>query len=178
MKILNIVCTAKIKKFNSIDYKVLTKSYMDKKSRNFFSTSHTLKSYDPCYTLLLYKTGNIVITGIRSMKSAKKSADDIRKRLKKNGLMSKVVMSSLKIRNITAKHTLKGPINYTKLASFSKDILYEPGFFSAAIHNIDGDKKHALIYHTGNVIITGAKTFLDVNSYKNCVENIIKASHQ
>lgn len=131
--------------------------YNAKESRSKFY--HIIfKMKKPAVTVLLYKNGKFIMTGIRTYCDIDNSLNQFYKLLLKNGIF--FVARAWKLVNITITGKEKQPISLIK---FKRDNIttvdYEPEIFPACVYTFTDTKTKALIFKSGKYIITGIKDF-------------------
>lgn len=81
------------------------------------------------------------------------------------------VKKEIKIQNIVATTSLEQPIPLVKLAEALPNTEYNPEQFPGLVMRIKEPKTSALIFSSGRIVCTGAKSMKKVNE---AIENIIK----
>lgn len=116
---------------------------------------------DPKTTALVFASGKMVCTGAKSEDNATLAARKFAKIIQK--LDNPVVFKDFKIQNIVGSCDVKFPIRLEGLsythASFSS---YEPELFPGLIYRMKVPKVVLLIFVSGKVVLTGAKTREDI----------------
>ena len=83
--------------------------------------------------------------------------------------------SNYKIQNIVATTSLGKPVSLTKLARTQSNTEYNPEQFPGLVMRIKEPKTSALIFSSGKVVCTGAKSMLKVkDSIRAIIKNIEK----
>ena len=117
----------------------------------------------PKSAVLIFRSGKLVCTGTRSMDEVNEVIMGIIKKIKKlkTGIVEKPV---IQIQNIVASADLGSELDLTKIAiTFGLEkIEYEPEQFPGLVYRLDDPKTVILIFRSGNMIITGAKSQKDV----------------
>eukprot|EP00038_Savillea_parva_P017794 m.21569 g.21569 ORF g.21569 m.21569 type:complete len:269 (+) comp3906_c0_seq1:207-1013(+) len=113
---------------------------------------------DPRTTTLIFASGKLVCTGAKSEKDAERATKKCRKIIEKLGFKG-VKAKDFKIQNMVGSCDVKFPIRLEGLhynqQPFSK---YEPEMFAGLMYRMIDPKVVLLIFVSGKVIITGAKT--------------------
>ena len=104
----------------------------------------------------------MVCTGSKSAKLAKRAVKNVVKELKKAGFIINKVPDVI-IQNMVATAHLGSNADLEAAADILDDIMYEPEQFPGAVYRMDDPKVVILIFTTGNIVITGAKTEEQVN---------------
>lgn len=116
----------------------------------------------PKTTTLLFKSGKTVCTGAKSTKSAKNAIALVINQLMDNGIVI-IERPNVEIENIVAMADLDGSIDLENVAERLFKTLYEPEQFPALIYRMTEPKAVMLVFASGKVICTGAKSEVDVH---------------
>mmetsp|Transcript_28267 Transcript_28267/g.74153 ORF Transcript_28267/g.74153 Transcript_28267/m.74153 type:complete len:256 (+) Transcript_28267:249-1016(+) len=112
---------------------------------------------EPRTTALIFASGKMVCTGAKSEEASRTAARKYARIIQKLGF--KVTFKDFKIQNMVGSCDVKFPIRLEGLhynqQPFSK---YEPEMFSGLMYRLVEPKVVLLIFVSGKVIITGAKT--------------------
>lgn len=123
-----------------------------------------MKFKKPYVTVLLYKNGKFIITGIKSYAQIDSAVEKFYILLLKQGIF--FVARAWKLVNITITGCER---IFISLINFKKDnpktVDYDPEIFPACVYNFDSTKTKALIFKSGKYIITGIKSFNDIKIY-------------
>lgn len=118
---------------------------------------------DPKTTALIFSSGKMVITGAKSEEKSETAAKMYAKMIKKVGFPG-VKLQDFKIQNIVGSCDVKFPISLESLntehSSFST---YEPELFPGLIYRMLDPKVVLLIFASGKIVLTGAKTRDDIH---------------
>lgn len=116
---------------------------------------------DPKTTAMLFASGKMMCTGARSEDDSKIAARKFAYMVKKLGFAARFV--DFKVHNIVASTDVRFAIRLESLASehamFSS---YEPELFSGLVYRMLQPKVVLLVFVSGKVVLTGAKTRDDV----------------
>jgi len=106
---------------------------------------------------LIFNTGKMVCTGAKSAKESKRAVHKIVKYLKEAGIeiTGKPVIT---VQNIVASGNLHVALNLEKASLTLENSLYEPEQFPGLIHRMREPKTVILLFGSGKIVITGAKT--------------------
>ncbi|MFB0523113.1 MAG: TATA-box-binding protein, partial [Candidatus Bathyarchaeia archaeon] len=107
-------------------------------------------------------TGKMVCTGAKSEREAKTAVFKIVRELKKSGLVIRQ-KPEIEIVNIVASANLWGMIDLENTAYKLGQTMYEPEQFPGLIHRMDDPKAVILIFRSGKLVCTGAKTEEEVH---------------
>jgi len=115
----------------------------------------------PKTATLIFSTGKMVCTGAKSERDAKKAVFNVIRELKRSGIVI-IGKPELRIVNIVASASLGGMIDLEKAAFTLGRTMYEPEQFPGLIYRMDDPKVVILIFTSGKLVCTGAKTEEDV----------------
>jgi transcription initiation factor TFIID TATA-box-binding protein len=120
---------------------------------------YRLKS--PKTSSLLFSTGKMVCTGAKSERSAKTAIKRIANELRTHGIVI-IRNPEVRIENIVATADLNGTLDLEVVAERLTKTIYEPEQFPGLIYRMDEPKTVILIFTSGKLVITGAKTEIEV----------------
>lgn len=153
LRIVNYVCTIELgcrlnlhdicQRANNVEYNPKRFSALIMKKRN------------PSFTCLIFVTGKVVITGVKSARESTIASRKVCKVFQKLGYNVKV--SGVKPQNIVGTFNVGKKIDLTKfqIANYHKSI-YEPELFPGLTYRSRGCT--FLLFMSGKVVITGAKS--------------------
>lgn len=155
VKIENIVATVSVDQTIDLDYldKVLPNVEYD--PDQFPGLVFRLES--PKVTALIFRSGRMVVTG------AKSTADLIKavKRIVRTLLKYDIPITSkprIQIQNIVASANLGSEIMLEKVAFLLENTMYEPEQFPGLIYRMTDPHVVLLVFSSGKMVITGAKS--------------------
>lgn len=120
-----------------------------------------MKIRDPKATALIFNSGKMVCTGTKSVIQSKTAAKKFAKIIEKVGFPVK--FKEFKIQNIVASCAMGFPIRLEGLQIAHKNFShYEPEIFPGLVYRMIEPKVVLLIFVTGKVVFTGAKTIDDI----------------
>lgn len=136
-----------------------------------------LKISDPKSTSLIFST-KMLITGTKSIEQAKKAAEKFADILRRRGNYD-VQLANFQLKNIVGSYDMQMKINLYKLTTALHPLSsYEPELFPGVTIRLKHPKITVVVFNSGKLFITGAKTFEDLNSALNIVfPELIQASH-
>jgi len=138
-----------------------------------------LKMDEPRVSLLLFKNGNIIISGASSekdIKTAIKKASKIISEVQKNVTIKDRV--SYKIVNLVATSNLNKQIDLFNAAVTLDNIEYEPEQFPGAIVRIFNPKLTMLLFKNGKLICAGAKSEEDIVKGLNKLKKVLSGTKE
>lgn len=129
---------------------------------------------EPKLAMLIFRTGKVICSGARSRKNINDAVDQLLKTLKKAGQGVKK-KPKVEIQNIVASSSLDFKVNLDVLATECENTEYEPEQFPGLVFRLDEPKTVMLVFRSGRIIITGAKTPKDVENAAKRTKTIIKS---
>nr|Q27850.1 RecName: Full=TATA-box-binding protein; AltName: Full=TATA sequence-binding protein; Short=TBP; AltName: Full=TATA-binding factor; AltName: Full=TATA-box factor; AltName: Full=Transcription initiation factor TFIID TBP subunit [Tetrahymena thermophila]AAC14470.1 TATA-binding protein [Tetrahymena thermophila] len=117
---------------------------------------------DPKTTALIFASGKMVCTGAKTEEDSNRAARKYAKIIQKIGFP--VQFKDFKIQNIVGSTDVKFPINLDHLEQdHKKFVQYEPEIFPGKIYREFNTKIVLLIFVSGKIVLTGAKTRENIN---------------
>jgi len=117
---------------------------------------------EPKTTALVFSSGKIVVTGARTEKLAHLAARKYARIIQKLGFKD-VAFKEFKIQNIVGSCDVKFPVRLEGLAYKHEDFSsYEPELFPGLIYRMVNPKVVLLVFVSGKVVLTGAKSRDDI----------------
>lgn len=151
----NVVASASINQ--RVDLNLIAKNLVDVEYHpdQFPGLVFRLKS--PKTTTLIFSTGKMVCTGAKSEDQSRKAVQEVVRRLRKGGIPIKNE-AEVAIQNIVASANLGGRIHLEQAARQLPKSMYEPEQFPGLIHRMPDPKTVILLFSSGKLVCTGAKT--------------------
>lgn len=116
-----------------------------------------MKIRNPKTTALIFSSGKMVCTGAKSEEDSKKAAKKYAKTIKNMGF--DVRFTDFKVQNIVASADVGFAIRLESLSHRHAEFCqYEPEIFPGLIYRIYQPKVVVLIFVSGKIVLTGAKT--------------------
>lgn len=117
---------------------------------------------EPKTTALIFSSGKMVCTGAKSEELSRDAAKKYAKAIKKVG-NSPVDMKDFTIQNIVGSCDVGFPISLEGLQNaHEKFSTYEPEIFPGLIYRMMTPKIVLLVFASGKIVLTGAKTKQDI----------------
>ncbi len=110
----------------------------------------------PKTAILIFGSGNMVITGAKTEASVKKAVDKLIQQFEDKGIISGV-KPQVKIENVVASGNLKGYIDLEGAAYELEFTIYEPEEFPGLIYRMDDPNVVILLFSSGKIVCTGAR---------------------
>lgn len=117
---------------------------------------------DPKLAMLIFSSGKVICTGARSRDDIDKAVQKLIQKLKEGGTHI-TSEPDVKVQNIVASASLGFEVNLDMLAMEAMNVEYEPEQFPGLVFSLDDPKTVMLVFKSGRMIITGAKTPEDAN---------------
>jgi len=117
---------------------------------------------EPKTTALVFASGKMVCTGAKSEQDSLLAARKYARMIQKLGF--EVIFKDFKIQNIVGSCDVKFPIKLDELHTSHKQFCsYEPEMFPGLIYKMTKPKIVLLIFVSGKLVLTGAKTKADID---------------
>ena len=113
--------------------------------------------HDPKVAFLIFSTGKAICTGAKSKDAINKAVKQLIEKLEEGGIEIKTE-PEIKVQNIVASSSLGFKVNLDMLATDCENTEYEPEQFPGLVFRLGEPKTVMLIFRSGKMIITGAKT--------------------
>jgi len=136
-----------------------------------------LRTKNPRYTFLIYRTGKVVCVGVKTIRLAQESPAYLVRRFQEKGVKVRLKEEG-SIRNIVATTAVRKPIDLERfLAEVHQEkrfqAIYEPEQFPAAILKIPMDqnvKATILLFSSGKMVIAGLTSLEQVHEAVRIIE--------
>jgi len=118
---------------------------------------------DPKSTALIFSSGKMVVCGAKSVEMSKFAGRKFARIVQKLGFEN-AKFKDFKLRNVVGSCDVRFPIRLEGLAAEHEEYAsYEPELFPGLIYRLRAPKLTVLIFVSGKVVITGAKSKEDLN---------------
>ena len=131
-----------------------------------------LRIDSPKVTALIFKSGKMVITGAKKTNDLIKAVKRILRMFIKSGV-SLVGKPRIQIQNIVASANLGVEVLLEKAALILENTMYEPEQFPGLIYRMDEPKVVLLVFSSGKMVITGAKSEEEVYDAAKTMYNLL-----
>lgn len=118
---------------------------------------------DPKLAFLIFKTGKVVCTGSKNIEEARKGIRLLVKSLSDVGI-DLPSEPAAKVQNLVATASLGMRLNLRTLKAVLEDTEYEPEQFPGMVYRVKEPKCVILIFTSGKVVCTGAKSPMDAET--------------
>jgi len=169
--IVNVVASATIDQ--KLDLIEITKKFPDTEYHPEQFPGLVFRLKNPKTATLIFRTGKMVCTGSKSSDLAVKSVRIVVQRLRKEGIEIKKD-AVVTIQNIVSSINLRGKVNLEKAARSLPRSMYEPEQFPGLIHRMLDPKTVILVFASGKLVCTGAKTETDVYRSVNNLHSMLE----
>jgi transcription initiation factor TFIID TATA-box-binding protein len=116
----------------------------------------------PRTATLIFSSGKMVCTGAKSEEEARRAVMKVVRLLKEKGFLIKEE-PIIEIQNIVASIDLFGRIDLELAANTLENVMYEPEQFPGLIYRMSSPKVVILMFASGKLVCTGAKTESEVH---------------
>ncbi|MHA1519280.1 MAG: TATA-box-binding protein [Promethearchaeota archaeon] len=155
-KIENVVATVVANIKEKMDLNIIARKYADVEYNPERFPGLVMRIVEPKATILVFSTGKMVVTGMRRADEAEEVVDDVIERIQKCNI--EISDPVITIQNIVASGDLYCMIDLNMAAVVMEYSMYEPEVFPGLIYRMQEPKSVFLIFSTGRIVCTGAKT--------------------
>ncbi|GAG61733.1 unnamed protein product [marine sediment metagenome] len=152
--IQNVVATASME--TKIDLKAIMKTFRDVEYRPQRFPGLCFRLKKPKTATLIFSTGNMVCTGAKSEKLARRAVRRVVKLLKEEGFIIQKTPDII-VQNMVASADIGSKIDLEAGADVLDNVMYEPEQFPGLIYRMVEPKTVLLLFSSGKIVITGAK---------------------
>jgi transcription initiation factor TFIID TATA-box-binding protein len=151
----NVVATASLDQ--KLDLMAIMKVFVNVEYRPKKFPGLVFRLKRPKTATLIFSTGKMVCTGAKSEKMARSAVKKVVRELKNNGI---IILSTpkIEIQNIVATANLHGKVDLEAAADIMENVMYEPEQFPGLIYRMGDPKVVILIFASGKLVCTGAKS--------------------
>ncbi|MFZ0965234.1 MAG: TATA-box-binding protein, partial [Candidatus Bathyarchaeia archaeon] len=155
INIQNVVAAATLNQ--KVDLNAVVKSFpgVEYRPEQFPGLVFRLKR--PKTATLIFNSGKMVCTGAKSEKESRRAVMKVVKELKKGGIII-ISKPDLKVVNIVASASLGGNVDLEKAVTTLGKTMYEPEQFPGLVFKLKRPKTATLIFSSGKMVCTGAKS--------------------
>jgi len=111
-------------------------------------------------SLLVFSSGNVIITGCKSKKELEKAAEIATQLFKRSGIETYGI-PTVSVQNIVASYDIGDKYNIdleTVALSAGPEVSYEPEIFPGCIYRLQQPKAVLLLFKSGKIVCTGCKS--------------------
>jgi transcription initiation factor TFIID TATA-box-binding protein len=151
----NVVATASLDQ--KLDLLAIMKVFVNVEYRPKKFPGLVFRLKRPKTATLIFSTGKMVCTGAKSEKLARTAIRKVVRELKNNGIII-LGKPEIVIQNIVATANLHGKVDLEAAADIMENVMYEPEQFPGLIYRMGDPKVVILIFASGKLVCTGAKS--------------------
>ncbi len=159
ISIENVVASASINQ--TVDLNQITRSFADVEYHPDQFPGLVFRLKAPKTATLIFSSGKLVCTGAKSSEQAGKAVKAVIQKLRKGDIDVRNE-PIIVIQNIVASGSLGGRVHLEEAARQLPKSMYEPEQFPGLIHRMADPKTVILLFASGKLVCTGAKTEKDV----------------
>ena len=171
IEIVNVVASASVDQ--KLDLYEITKKFPDTEYHPEQFPGLVFRLKIPKTATLIFSTGKMVCTGSKSEELAVKAVNIVVKKLRKGGIKIKKE-AVVTVQNIVSSINLGGKVHLEKAARSLPRSMYEPEQFPGLIHRMLDPKTVILVFASGKLVCTGAKTESDVYRSVHSLHNLLE----
>ena len=171
IEIVNVVASASIEQ--NLDLDEIQEKFLNVEYNPNQFPGAVFRIENPKSAILLFRTGKMVCTGTKSEKLAVKAVNLTVSKLRSGKIKIKKD-AVVTIQNIVASINLRGRIHLERTARRLPRSMYEPEQFPGVIHRMIEPKTVILIFASGKLVCTGAKTEKDVYRSVNNLHSMLE----
>jgi len=160
IEIQNVVASVTINQ--RLDLAQIQKTFPDVEYKPAQFPGLVFRLQKPKTATLIFSSGKMVCTGAKSEQESIKAVQTVIKLLKKEGFLIQQE-PQIEIQNIVASIDLHGIINLEQAANKLENTMYEPEQFPGLIFRMMEPKVVILMFASGKLVCTGAKTEKEVH---------------
>ena len=155
ISIVNVVATTSLDQ--KIDLLAIRKVFRNVEYRPKRFPGLVFRLKRPKTATLIFSTGKMVCTGAKSEKLARSAVRKVVRELKKQDI---IVLRNpeIVVQNIVASANLHGKIDLETAADVLDNVMYEPEQFPGLIYRMVDPKTVLLLFTSGKLVCTGAKS--------------------
>jgi transcription initiation factor TFIID TATA-box-binding protein len=169
--IVNVVASASVDQ--KMDLNEITRKFPDVEYHPDQFPGLVFRLRTPKTATLIFTSGKMVCTGSKSEEIARKAVKTVVEKLRKGGIKIKK-NAEVTIQNIVSSINLGGKVHLEKAARTLPRSMYEPEQFPGLIHRMLDPKTVILVFSSGKLVCTGAKTEQDVYRSVNNLHSLLE----
>jgi transcription initiation factor TFIID TATA-box-binding protein len=154
LKVQNIVATTSLEKEISLSKLARTQPNTEYNPETF--PGLVLRVKKPKSAVLVFSSGNLVCTGVKSIAQVKEVVEQVIKQLKKIGVHV-TVKPKINVQNIVASGSINLDLNLNTLSLELENTEYEPEQFPGLVYKLVDPTATFLLFSNGKLVCTGTK---------------------
>ena len=159
ISIENVVASASVDQ--TVDLNQITRTFADVEYHPDQFPGLVFRLKFPKTATLIFGSGKMVCTGSKSSEQAVKAVKSVVQKLRKGGIDVRNEPTVV-VQNIVASASLGGKVHLEEAARQLPKSMYEPEQFPGLIHRMAEPKTVILLFASGKLVCTGARTESDV----------------
>lgn len=159
-KIVNVVATVSMELEENLNLIEIVRKFPDSEYNPERFPGVVLRMENPRATYLIFASGKMVVTGLKDEDTAESVINEVL-----DIISSKVVElpdAEINIRNVVASGSIHKFIDLNLGALVLENSMYEPEVFPGLIYNFKEPKCNFLLFSTGSLVCTGARSSEDI----------------
>jgi len=176
VQIQNVVASANLNQ--KIDLPSVRKVFVNVEYRPKRFPGLVFRLKRPKTATLIFRTGNMVCTGAKSTKLARRAVRTVIRQLKKGGIII-LGKPEITIQNVVATADMDGGIDLVKTVDVMRNgnVMYEPEQFPGIIYRMAEPKVVMLLFSSGKIVITGARSGKEAQEAAEKIGNSLRDKH-
>lgn len=154
LKVQNIVATTSLEKEVSLSKLARTQPNTEYNPETF--PGLVLRIKKPKSAVLVFSSGNLVCTGVKSIAQVREVIDQVIKQLKKIGVHV-TIKPKINVQNIVASGSINLDLNLNTLSLELENTEYEPEQFPGLVYKLEDPTATFLLFSNGKLVCTGTK---------------------
>jgi transcription initiation factor TFIID TATA-box-binding protein len=154
LKVQNIVATTSLEEEVSLSKLARTQPNTEYNPETF--PGLVLRIKQPKSAVLVFSSGNLVCTGVKSIAQVREVIDQVIKQLKKIGVHVKI-KPKINVQNIVASGSINLDLNLNTLSLELENTEYEPEQFPGLVYKLEDPTATFLLFSNGKLVCTGTK---------------------
>jgi transcription initiation factor TFIID TATA-box-binding protein len=154
LKVQNIVATTSLEKEVSLSKLARTQPNTEYNPETF--PGLVLRIKKPKSAVLVFSSGNLVCTGVKSIAQVREVIDQVIKQLKKIGVHV-TIKPKINVQNIVASGSINLDLNLNTLSLELENTEYEPEQFPGLVYKLNDPTATFLLFSNGKLVCTGTK---------------------
>lgn len=161
LKIENIVASGSIAE--TIDLEMISNTIENCELNKKRFPGAVFRIKDPKFAVLVFSSGKVVITGVKSHEDLARGLEILLDQMKKAGVNC-FDTPKVTVTNMVCSYDTGNTINLNKvvMSLLLESVEYEPEVFPGLVYRIPDPKVVALLFSSGKLILTGATNMEDV----------------
>lgn len=127
-----------------------------------WSPAAIMRIKNPKATALVFRSGKLICIGAKSIEESKNAARKFGRRIQKAGFHT--TFNDFKIHNIVGNSMVNTKLNLDKIYNeHISQCYYDPRSFPGLTFCLKSPKISILVFQSGKIVLTGAKSISDIN---------------